>query len=189
MESQDYRKMRQIIRPGLVLLLGLFLGLLWGCQAKEPPLSPAAASFKQEIKECIDRLVNPLLEPVRKRNTGAINEILKQIEPEAIKLCRMCPFRIGVMAKNGDTLAVYPPRKNAHLDFYQYEVVQSVLKNRKTAQQQLFLQDGSRLYVICVPLLQKERLVGMLALALSAADARSRWGLDEKEFLVLDFNR
>jgi len=32
-------------------------------------------------------------------------------------------------------------------------------------------------------------VIGMLAIALSAADAKSRWGLTEEEFLTLDFNR
>jgi hypothetical protein len=152
-------------------------------------LSPAAAAFKKEIKECIGRLAQPLIEPVLQEESAAINEVLKKTEPEAIKLCRMCPFRMGVMNKKGDTLAVYPPRKGDHLDFYQYEVVQQVLKTRKIAQQRLFLQDGSRLYAIGVPLLREEEVIGILAIALDAAEARKRWGLTEKEFLVLNFNR
>jgi hypothetical protein len=188
MESRYVKKMPRFIRLWAVLLI-LLLGLSDGCQTKEPPLSPAAAAFKQEVKECIGRLVEPLLEPVLKRDTAAINEALKKIEPEAIKLCRMCPFRIGVMDKNGETLAVYPPQKNAHLDFHNYTVVQQAFKNRKIAQQRLFLQDGSSLYVICVPLLREEQMIGMLAIALSSTEAGKRWGLTEQEFLALDFNR
>jgi hypothetical protein len=172
-----------------VLLLILLLGLNYGCQTQEPPLSPAAANFKAEIKECIGRLAKPLIEPILNRDTAAINETLKKTEPEAIKLCRMCPFRIGVMNQKGDTLAVYPPKKDANLDFYSYEVVQQALKNRKISQQRLFLQDGSGIYVICVPLLKEDQVVGLIAIALSASEARNRWGLNEKEFLALDFNK
>jgi len=139
--------------------------------------------------ECIGRLADPLIEPVLKGNAAAINAVLKKTEPEAIKLCRMCPFRMGVMNKSGDTLAVYPPRKAAHLDFYQYEVVQQVLKTRKIAQQRLFLQNGARIYTIAVPLLREEEVIGILAIALDAAEAQKRWDLTEKEFLVLNFNR
>lgn len=188
MESRDNKTMLKFSRLWVVLLI-LLLGLSYGCQTKEPPLSPAAAAFKQEVKECIGRLVKPLMQPVLKKDKAAINEALKKTEPEAIKLCRMCPFRMGVMDKNGDTLAVYPPMKDAHLDFYNYEVVQQALKNRKIAQQRLFLQDGSGLYVICVPLVREEQLIGILAVALSAAEAQKRWGLTEKEFLRLDFNK
>lgn len=189
MERGYLKKALKLNGPWVVLLLMVLLGPGPGCQTQEHPLSPAAASFKQEIKECIDRLAGPLLEPVLKRDTAAINETLKKTEPEAIKLCRMCPFRIGVMDKNADTLAVYPPRKNKHLDFYNYEVVQQALKTRKIAHQRLFLQNGARLYAVCAPLVQKEQIVGLLAIALSADDARQRWGLTENEFLALDFNR
>ncbi len=188
MESHSVKKIAKFSRLWVVPLL-LLLGLNYGCQTKEPPLSPAAAAFKQEIRECIGRLVKPLMQPIIKKDKAAINEALKKAEPEAIKLCRMCPFRMGVMNKNGDTLAVYPPRKEAHLDFYSYEVVQQALKNRKIAQQRLFLQDGSSLYVICVPLLREEQVIGLLAIALSSTEARNRWGLTEQEFLALDFNR
>jgi hypothetical protein len=188
MESRDQQTLAKFSRPWVVLLL-LLLGFTWGCQAKEPPLSPAAAAFKKEIKDCIGRLAKPLTEPVINRDGAAINAALKKAEPEAIKLCRMCPFRMGVMNKNGDTLAVYPPRKNENLDFYHYEVVQQTLKTRKIAQQRLFLQNGSRLYVICVPLLKEGEVIGLLAIALDAADAQKRWGVTEKEFMALDFNR
>jgi hypothetical protein len=188
MKSRYIQKISKLKRLGIITLL-LLPGLIYGCQAQEPPLSPAAAAFKQEVKECIGRLVKPLIDPVLKGDSAAINEALKKTEPEAIKLCRMCPFRMGVMNRNGDTLAVYPPRKDAHLDFYQYEVVQQTLKTRKISQQRLFLQDGARLYVICVPILGQEEVVGILAIALNAEEAKKRWGLTEKEFLALDFNR
>jgi len=189
MKSHYHQKKLEFNRLWFILPI-LLLGLNYGCQAKEPPLSPAAAAFKQEIKECLDRLVEPLMEPLLRRDKAAINETLKKTEPEAIKLCRMCPFRMGVMDNKGDTLAVYPPpKKEANLDFYSYEVVQQALKKRKIAQQRLFLQDGSGLYIICVPLLKEDRVMGLLAIALSAAEAQNRWGLNKKEFLALDFNR
>ncbi len=188
MESRYVMKTPKFIRLWAVLLI-LLPGIIYGCQAKEPPLSPAAAAFKQEIKDCIGRLVTPLIEPILKKDTAAINATLKKTEPEAIKLCRMCPFRIGVLDQNGDTLAVYPPKKDTHLDFYKYEVVQQTLKNRKIAQQRLFLQDGARLYVICVPLMREKQVIGLLAIALSADEAQKRWGLAEQEFLTLDFSR
>lgn len=189
MDSRYLKKTPQLYRLWVVLLLLLLPGLIYACQTQEPPLSPAAAAFKQEIKECIGRLADPLIEPVLKGNAAAINTVLKKTEPEAIKLCRMCPFRMGVMNKSGDTLAVYPPRKAGHLDFYQYEVVQQVLKTRKIAQQRLFLQNGARIYTIAVPLLREEEVIGILAIALDAAEAQKRWDLTEKEFLVLNFNR
>jgi hypothetical protein len=170
-------------------LLFLLLLLSFGCQAPEPPLSPGAATFKKEVQECIDRLATPLVEPLSKKDIPAINETLKKAEPQAIKLCRMCPFRIGVLDKNGETLTVYPYREAAKGDFSGYEVVVQTLKNRKTLQQRFFMQDGSEIYIVCVPILKQEELLGVLALALGAEEAKKIWGVTEKEFLAIDFNR
>jgi hypothetical protein len=189
MESRYLKIMRKFNRLWGVLLLLLLPGLISACQSQEPPLSPAAARFKQEVKECLGLVAKPLIEPLLKKDPAAIHETLKKTEPENLKLCVRCPFRMGVMDMDGNSLALYPATKEANLDFYKYDVVQQVLKSRKIMQQRLFLQDGSGLYVICVPLFKKEKVIGLLAIALSATEARKKWGLTEKEFLALDFNR
>ncbi len=173
---------------GWAILLLLLLLVLSGCQAKEPPLSPAAAAFKKEVQECLDRLCQGVIGALIKKDVAALNETLKKIEPEALKLCRMCPFRIGILDQHGDTVTVYPFKAEAMGNFSSYEAVAQTLKNRKINQQRLFLQDGSQMYLICVPLLQGENLVGIMALSLSAKDAQDRWGLSEKDFLTIDFN-
>lgn len=177
----------RLLRAWPIFML-LLLMALCGCQAKEPPLSPEAAAFKKEIQECLDRLCKGVVEGIVKGDVPAINETLKRIEPEAIKLCRMCPFRIGVLDKNGATVTVYPFKKEAVGDFSGYEVVVRTLKNQKINQQRFFLQDGSQIYIVCAPLTKQDNLVGILALSLSAEDAKNRWGLSEKDFLAIDFN-
>ena len=170
------------------LLLLLLLGLLGGCQAKEPPLSPAAAAFKKEVQDCLDRLCRGLVGLILKRDVDALNETLKRVEPEAIKLCRMCPFRIGILDKNGETLTVYPFKIEAMGNFANYEGVARTLKNRRINQQRLYLQDGSQIYLILIPLLRDKDLVGIMVLSLSAKDAHDRWDLKEKEFMQINFN-
>ncbi|MFZ5453665.1 MAG: hypothetical protein ACOZF2_17550 [Thermodesulfobacteriota bacterium] len=188
MESLSCKNAPQGVRLGVVLLI-LLLGFTYGCQTKEPPLSPAAARFKHEVKECLDLVTKPLIGPLSRKDAAGIHAALKKTEPENLKLCVRCPFRMGVMDVEGNSLALYPQRKNADLDFYKYEVVQQALKERKIRQQRLFLQDGSGLFVICVPLLKDNQVMGILAIALSASEARNKWGLTEKEFMALDFNR
>jgi hypothetical protein len=160
-----------------------------GCQSQEPALSPAARAFKSEIKECIDRLSGPLIGPITNKDLKAINETLATVEPQVVKLCRMCPFRIGALDRDGDTLATYPMKTDTGFNFSGYELVAQTIKNRKISQQRFFLQDGSEIYIICAPLLDKEELVGLLAINLSAEEAKARWGLSQKEFLALDFNK
>jgi hypothetical protein len=180
-------KNQQIARKFILLLL--LLALLGGCQAKEPPLSQAATAFKKEVQDCLDRLCQSVVGSILKGDVAALNETLTKIEPEALKLCRMCPFRIGILDKNGETLTVYPFKVESMGNFSSYEVVSQTLKNHQINQQRLYLQDGSQIYLICIPLLQDQNLVGILVLSLSAKDAHDRWGLTEKEFMDINFNK
>ncbi len=181
--------LRKISRlRGWVVFLPLFLMILSGCRAAEPPLSPAAAAFKKEVQECLDRLCHGVVDALVKRDVAAINETLKHLEPDTMKLCRMCPFRIGVLDKNGITVTVYPFKADAMGNFSSYEAVAQTVNNHKISQQRLFLQDGAQIYIICVPLLKEGNLAGILVLSLDAKEAKSRWGLTEEDFKVIDFN-
>ncbi len=173
-------------RPFFLVLL---LMILAGCRTSEPPLTPAAAAFKKEVQECLDRLCAGVTGGVVKGDVAAINETLKRLEPDALKLCRMCPFRIGVLDKNGVTVTVYPFKAEAMGNFSSYEAVAQTLKNHQINQQRLFLQDGSQIYVVCVPLLKEGNVAGILILSLDAKEAKSRWGLTEEDFRTIDFNK
>ena len=120
-------KMRSL---GLLLGTLLLLVLFGGCQAKEAPLSPAAVAFKKEIQDCLDRLCQGVIGALVKKDVPAINEALKQIEPQTLKLCRMCPFRIGILDQHGDTVTVYPFKVEAMGNFSSYEAVAQTLKSR-----------------------------------------------------------
>jgi hypothetical protein len=170
-------------------LFGLLAIACLGCQSQEPTLRPGAAEFKKEVQGCIKTLSSALVEPLAQRNIPAINATLEKIEPQAIKLCRMCPFRIGVLNQDGYTLTVYPPKEDDLANFSSYEVVIQVLKHRKTATQRFFLQDGSQVYIICVPILRDDQVLGLLAVAVSADEAKQRWDMTAQDFLAIDFNR
>jgi hypothetical protein len=171
-----------------VLILGAVI-LLGGCQAREAPLSPGAATFKQELKNCLDNLAANLLAPVAKKDVAAITAALEKVESPAVKLCRLCPFEIGVLNPAGETLAVYPCKGDSKAkNFSNYELIIKAAKSKKIQQQRFFLQDGSQLYMVCAPLIREEIVIGLVAVAISSKDAEQRYGLKEKEFLALDFN-
>jgi hypothetical protein len=175
-------------RLGLVLLIGALI-LLGGCQSREAPLSPGAATFKRELKSCLNNLSASLLEPVAKKDLAGIQAAMERAESPAVKLCRLCPFEIGVMSPSGETLASYPPKGDSKPKNYSnYEVVIKTINSKKIKQQQLFLPDSSKLYLICAPLIRNQTLIGLVAIAINSEEAKSRWGLTEKEFLALDFN-
>jgi hypothetical protein len=172
--------------PGL--LLGAVI-LVFGCQAREAPLSPGAVSFKQEIKKCLTDITDSLVEPVARKDLAGIKAALEKAESPAVKLCRMCPFEIGVTNQSGETLMSYPLKGDGKgKDYSNYELVKKAISSKKIQQQGLFLPDGSKLYLVCAPLLRDNTLVGLVAIAVSSVDAEKRWNLKEKEFLALDFN-
>jgi hypothetical protein len=152
-------------------------------------LSQGAASFKQEVKECLARLSGGLADPVAKGDQAAINAAITKIEPDAVKLCRLCPFRVAVLNRLGDTLTIYPFKKDAMGNFSNYEAVTRTLKTRKITQQRLYLQDGAKIYAVGAPLLKGEELLGILVLTINGEEADKKWGITQKEFLALDLNK
>jgi hypothetical protein len=171
-----------------VLLLGAVI-LVFGCQTREAPLNPGIASFKQELKSCLDSLNVTLMEPVARKDIAGIMAALANVESPAAKLCRMCPFEIGVLNPVGEALAAYPVKGDGKAkDYSSYDLVKKAISSKRIQQQGLFLPDGSKLYLVCAPLVRQDVLIGLVAIAISSAEAEKRWGLTEKEFLALDFN-
>jgi hypothetical protein len=171
------------------VLLASAVILLFGCQAREAPLSPGAATFKQELKSCITNLSAALMEPVVKGDLAGIKVALEKAESPAVKLCRLCPFEMGVLNQSAETLAAYPDKGDGKgKNYSNYELVKKAISSKKIQQQRLFLPDGSELYLVCAPLIREDKLIGLVAIAISSEEASKRWGVTEKEFLALDFN-
>ena len=164
------------------LLLVCAVLLLFACQAKEP-----AASFKQDVKSILDKLCTALVEPVFKGDVPGIETALSEIEPHVVKLCRRCPFQVGVLNQHGEILAVHPPTERSN-NFSSYDLVIKTISSKQIQQQKFFLQDGPELYIICAPILRQDKVIGLTGIAISAEEAKSRWGLTEKEFMALNFN-
>ncbi|MBU4233455.1 MAG: hypothetical protein KKD99_02970 [Proteobacteria bacterium] len=171
------------------VLLASAVILLFGCQAREAPLSPGAATFKQEIKSCLTNLSATLMEPVAKHDLPGIKAALEKAESPAVKLCRLCPFEIGVTDASGETLMAYPVKGDGKgKNYSNYELVKKAISSKKIQQQRFFLPDRSELYLVCAPLVREDKLIGLVAIAISSVEASKRWGLTEKEFLGMDFN-
>lgn len=177
--------MRAYLIP--TLLAAVILG--WGCQAREAALSPGAASFKLEIKNCLANLTTNLMEPVARQDQAAITSGLSKVESPAVKLCSLCPFQVGALKPTGEILASYPAKGGDQAkNFSSYDLFIKANSTKKIQQQRFFLQDGSELYIICAPLVRDDKVLGLVAIAINSEDAKRRWDLQEKEFLAIDFN-
>jgi len=185
-EIRSVRKAR-LMKAG-TLLLALCL-IFCGCRAKEPPLTPAAASFKKAVQEEIARLAPALLEPVAQKNTAQINVTLQTIFSDPKNEGPLWPYKIVVTDKNGVSLGKYPVEKGYSMDFSNYSVVQKCLKDCKTSYGRLFSAKGAKFYIICSPILKGEEVKGILALGLDGAEVDKKWGISEQDFLALEFDR
>jgi hypothetical protein len=184
-----YKTKKSHVIFGYTTLLFCFM-VLFGCQSKkQSPLSPAAAAFKKEVQQAIGMLAGALIDPVSKSNVAVINATLKKTMPESIKLCRACPFMIAILDRKGTVLTVYPPKKEYSRHYAQYKLVIQALDRGEACHGQLFLQDGSKLYTICVPLQKENKTVGVIVLTTTEEEVKQRWGMSEQEFLAIDFNQ
>ena len=61
-----------------ILLVGAVI-VLFGCQAREAPLNPGIATFKQELKSCLDSLSVSLMEPVASKDLVAVTAALANV--------------------------------------------------------------------------------------------------------------
>jgi hypothetical protein len=180
---------RFYLRASFWLSLGLAAFLICGCQSQPAPQSPGAVTFKREIKNCLSKLTAALKKPVAQRDIPGINAVLQEIESPAVKLCHICPFKIGVLDQYGEGLASFPPHAVNNMQNYSsYGLVVKAISTKHIQQQRFYLQNGSELYIICAPLLENGKLIGLIAIAINSADAQNKWGLTEKEFMGLNFN-
>jgi hypothetical protein len=166
----------------LVLVCAVLL--LVACQSQPP--SPAA-NFKKDVKSILDKLCTTLVDPVFKGDVTGIESALSEIEPQLAKMCRGCPFQVGVLNQYGQILVVHPPTERTN-NFSSYDLVIKTINSKQIQQQKFFLQDGPELYIICAPILRQDKVIGLIGIAISAEEAKSKWGLTEKEFMALNFN-
>jgi hypothetical protein len=171
---------------GLVLLAAVFSG----CALPESGPSDAALSFKKEVKETRDALVPSLIEAVANRDPRAVRLILEKQCALARENGRPFACGITVLDLHGITLAsVTPVETMRRLNYSRYEVVMQALKDKKIVTAKLYLQDGSILYAVGIPLAHNGKAQGLMVLTFDAGELKNRVGITEKEFLQVDLNR
>jgi hypothetical protein len=161
-----------------------------GCTFTEPGQSKAALSFKKEVKEAADALVPSLIEAISTRDSQAVRLILDR--QCALARDRSQPYTCGitVLDLHGITLASATPSETIRrLNYSRYEVVMDTLKGNKAITAKLYLQDGTVLYVVGIPLTRDGEAQGLLVLTFDARELKNRVGITEKEFLSVDLNR
>jgi hypothetical protein len=171
---------------GLVLLAAVFSG----CALPESGQSEACLSFKKEVKETRDALVSSLIDAVTNRDPRTVKLILEKQCALAREKGRPFACGITVLDLHGITLAsVTPGEAIGRLNYSRYEVVMQTLKDNRIVTTKLYLQDGTTLYVVGIPLSRNGKAQGLLVLTFDAGELKNRVGITEKEFLKVDLNR
>jgi hypothetical protein len=169
----------------LSLLLALLLGP--GCQPAKPPLSPKAATFAKEIQSLIDRLAPPLIEPVAQKDMKVIQKELIKVFTLCDKACEGVFYNVFILDKDGALTAVYPPAEVKRFQFSNYKMVQKAFAEKKPNQSILYQPDGTATYIVCLPLLRGDEVTGILALGFDGETLRDKRGVNDKEFMAMEF--
>jgi len=187
MDKKAIYCLREITPCRVLLIFILALGLA-GCAAKEPPLSPRAAAFKKDVRDILARLTPALAGPLSRNDGKAAEQAILSLYPTAGQDQDDFPFRLGVMSQDGVLVATLPPAKLIGADFIDYQLVQETLKNRRINTKRLYSPDGAPVYFVLAPVLDNDRIAGLVGLRLTAAQALKKWGITEKEFQAMDLN-
>jgi hypothetical protein len=171
----------------IILLLSLTLALGPGCQEPEPPPSPEAVKFQKKIQAVINRIAPPLIEPVAEKDMRAVQKELVKTFSLCAEQCEGIFYNVFILNKNGVLTAVYPPAEVQRFQFSNYKAVQKAFTEKKPNQTILYQPDGTATYIICVPLIQKSQVVGILALGFEGENVRQERGVSQEEFLHLKF--
>ncbi|MFZ2086949.1 MAG: hypothetical protein WAU47_00105, partial [Desulfobaccales bacterium] len=178
-------------RRGHALWVYLLMGLavvFGGCQAKEVPLSQEAQGLKKDMLGELDKLTAAVLTPAARQDWQALNPIVQTFYEEMVKAGKVLPFRIGVLDRDGVARGMFPPAKEQGLDFSGYATTKTVFNEKKKAQTALHLGE-KKIFAVVSPLLEKNQVIGAVALVFIEEELQKTWKVSEKEFLVIDFNK
>jgi hypothetical protein len=171
---------------GVILLAALAFGP--GCQEAKPPPSPKAAVFIKEVQAAISRIAPPLAGPVAREDRKAVQKALVKAFSVCADACEGMFYNVFILDQNGVLTAVYPPAEVKYLQFSNYTAVQKAFAEKKPNQTILYQPDGTPTYIICVPLIENDKVAGILALGFEGNQVLDKRGVGEKEFLSLEFH-
>jgi hypothetical protein len=168
------------------VLLPMLL-LLWGCQSKEPSLSQEAARFAQEVREAISRFAPDLVGPVSQKDIPAIKPHLEKFHAQEKSAGGLGLLRLTIMDGDGVVITEHPQDKTIGDDFSKYTACARALQEKRLAQERLYGPEGVELYAIYAPLLDRDKVVGVVGFVLDAEKVKKKWGVTSEQFLNIDF--
>lgn len=174
--------------PVVYLVLLAALAMAAGCQPAKPPQSPKAAAFAKDVQAVINRVAPPLVGPVGRQDREGVQKALTRAFSVCAEACEGLFYNVLILDQQGVLTAVYPPADVKSLQFANYKAVQKAFNEKKPNQAILYQPDGTPIDIVFVPLIQGDKVAGILALGFQGNLVRDQRGLGTDEFLSLELS-
>lgn len=178
--------LRAIVR-GVALSLAV-LTASSGCSREPAQVGNAALEFREEIQTKLTMYSAALAEALANHDRKRVNSVLQRLYTVSTPLADDLPFFLSVLDNHGVTVATWAGAAvDRTRNYGRYHIVSRVIQKQKPFQSTLYLQGGSKVHIVCSPLLKREKVAGVLIIGISDEQLR-RAGISEKEFMSLAFS-
>lgn len=189
MTKETIRNVPGLLRAtarGVALSLAV-LAASAGCSPKPATVGNAAQEFRQEIQTKLTMYSAVLAEALANHDRERINAVLHRLHTVSNPLTDELPFFLSMLDNHGVTVATWAGAAvDRTRNYGRYHIVSRVIQKQRPFQSALYLQGGSKVYIVCSPLLKREKVVGVLIIGISDEQLRQE-GISEKEFMSLAF--
>jgi hypothetical protein len=168
--------------------LVLFLvALTPGCHADKPALGKAALSLRDGLQAKLDLYSAALTEPMSKGDRKRVKAAVERLFSEAADPDTIPKYSVAVLDRHGTTVTTTARAELSAIQNYgNYQAVSRVMQKLKTIQSSLYLQGGEKIFIVCAPLLHREKLAGILIIGIDD-DLLHQAGITDAEFMSLTF--
>jgi len=175
----------------LILIATLFaclLAVVSGCQPDRVSPSPEALALRNRILSIFDPILPELSTDFQRKKRKQVSATLDTLYASLNESEDKSPFFLALLDSHGVTITSRTKTLlSGSQNYGNYHVIANVIHKRKTFTSSLYLQGGAKVHIICVPLINKAKLVGVIILGIDSEYLRQT-GISEAQFVTLDFN-
>jgi len=172
----------------IIPLLACLFALGAGCQSDRVSPSPEALALRDQIQSNLDPILPELSAYFQQKKRKQVKAILDTLYASLNESDEKSPFFLALLDSHGVTITSRTKTLlSGSQNYGNYHVIAKVIQKRKAITSSLYLQGGAKVYIICVPLMNKTKLAGVIILGIDSEYLRQS-GISEQQFMTLDFN-
>jgi len=159
-----------------------------GCSPEPESVGNAALEFREKMQTRLNMYSAALAEALANHQRKQVTSVLQRLHTVSTPLEADLPSFLSVLDNHGVTVANWAGAAvDRTRNYGRYHIVSRVIEKKKPLQSALYLQEGNKVYIICSPLLKREKVVGVLIIGISDEQLKLA-GISEKEFMSLSFS-